>query len=194
MGVAEASTLLDLSLQAMEDTQDQGLQPADMVSLVQLLSLAADLPTEQLGDSTNHSRDDIQELGHHFLSVADSIISKENAFKWQAIKEVRVRACVRVCLVFCGHVSAHTKAGKFIDTRSTKVERQGVTSFCVGIASGVFARVLKVRGKRPADRLRNHDTTASLGDLSPTSWSPDTGLKPLSFARVRLFCRIFGLL
>ncbi|XP_075903106.1 adhesion G protein-coupled receptor D2 isoform X2 [Nelusetta ayraudi] len=87
-GLAEASALLDLSLQALEDTQDKGLQPADMVSLVQLLSLTADLPTEQLEGATNHSRDDIQKLGHHFLNVADSIISKENAFKWQAIKEV----------------------------------------------------------------------------------------------------------
>lgn len=105
--LAEASALLDLSLQALEDTQDKGLQPADMVSLVQLLSLTADLPTEQLEDATNHSRDDIQELGHHFLNVADSIISKENAFKWQAIKEVRACECmcVRVCSV-CVHVGA----------------------------------------------------------------------------------------
>lgn len=97
-GLAEASALLDLSLQALEDTQDKGLQPADMVSLVQLLSLTADLPTEQLEGATNHSRDDIQKLGHHFLNVADSIISKENAFKWQAIKEVRVCVCVIECV------------------------------------------------------------------------------------------------
>lgn len=95
-GLAEASALLDLSLQALEDTRDKGLEPADMVSLVQLLSLTADLPTERLEGAANHSRDDIQELGHHFLNVADSIISKENAFKWQAIKEVRVRVCVRL--------------------------------------------------------------------------------------------------
>lgn len=100
-GLAEASALLDLSLQALEDTQDKGLQPADMVSLVQLLSLTADLPTEQLEDATNHSRDDIQELGHHFLNVADSIISKENAFKWQAIKEVRTCECVWVHVCAC---------------------------------------------------------------------------------------------
>lgn len=95
-GLAEASTLLDLSLQALEDTQEEGLQPADMLSLVQLLSLTADLPPEPLGGATNHSQGELQELSHHFLKVADSIISKENAFKWQSIKEVHL--CVRVCV------------------------------------------------------------------------------------------------
>lgn len=61
-----------------------------MVSLVQLLSLTADTPTEPFEDATNHTQDNIQELSHQFINVADSIISKENTLKWQAIKEVMV--------------------------------------------------------------------------------------------------------
>ncbi|XP_040898830.1 adhesion G-protein coupled receptor D2 [Toxotes jaculatrix] len=86
--LAQASTLLDISVQALEDTQQEGLQPTDMVSLIQLLSVAADIPTQPLTDSANDSRDSIQELSQHFISVADSIISEDNALKWQAIREV----------------------------------------------------------------------------------------------------------
>ncbi|XP_074493571.1 adhesion G protein-coupled receptor D2 isoform X1 [Sebastes fasciatus] len=86
--LAQASALLDISVQALEDTEQEGLQPTDMVSLIQLLSLAADTPTQPLTDATNHSQDTIQELSQHFISVADSIISEDNALKWQAIKEV----------------------------------------------------------------------------------------------------------
>ncbi|KAM9858188.1 adhesion G protein-coupled receptor D2 [Aulostomus maculatus] len=85
--LAEASALLDVSVQALEDSQQDGLQPSDMVSLIQLLSLAADAPV-QPSDATTPSQENIQELSHHFISVADSIISQDNAFKWQAIKEV----------------------------------------------------------------------------------------------------------
>ncbi|XP_041644185.1 adhesion G-protein coupled receptor D2 [Cheilinus undulatus] len=85
--LAQASALLDVSVQALEDTQE-GLQPTDMVSLIQLLSLAADVPSQPLADTTNHSQDSIQELSQNFISVADSIISEDNALKWQAIKEV----------------------------------------------------------------------------------------------------------
>ncbi|TMS03410.1 Adhesion G-protein coupled receptor D2, partial [Larimichthys crocea] len=86
--LAQASALLDVSFQALEDTQQEGLQPTDMVSLIQLLSLAAEVPTQPLVDATNHSQDNIQELSQNFISVADSIISEDNALKWQAIKEV----------------------------------------------------------------------------------------------------------
>ncbi len=86
--LAQASALLDISVQALEDTQQEGLQPTDMVSLIQLLSLAADVPTQPLADATNHSQDNIQEFSQHFISVADSVISEDNALKWQAIKEV----------------------------------------------------------------------------------------------------------
>ncbi|XP_034547013.1 adhesion G-protein coupled receptor D2 [Notolabrus celidotus] len=86
--LAQASALLDVSVQALEDTQQEGLQPTDMVSLIQLLSLAADVPTQPPADATNQSQGNVQELSQHFISVADSIISEDNALKWQAIKEV----------------------------------------------------------------------------------------------------------
>ncbi|CAJ1068723.1 adhesion G-protein coupled receptor D2 [Xyrichtys novacula] len=86
--LAQASVLLDVSVQALEDTQEEGLQPTDMVSLIQLLSLAADVPTQPPTDATNQSQENVQELSQHFISVADSIISENNALKWQAIKEV----------------------------------------------------------------------------------------------------------
>ncbi|XP_061773598.1 adhesion G-protein coupled receptor D2 [Nerophis ophidion] len=85
--LGEASALLDVSVQALRDTKQEGLQPEDMVSLIQLLSLAADV-TLQPADAANHTEENIQELGQHFISVADSVISQDNAFKWQAIKEV----------------------------------------------------------------------------------------------------------
>ncbi|KAM6944415.1 adhesion G protein-coupled receptor D2 [Lycodopsis pacificus] len=86
--LAEASALLDSSVQALEDTQQEGLQPIDMVSIIQLLSLAADVPAQPLNEVTNHSRDMVQDLSQHFISVAASVISEDNALKWQAIKEV----------------------------------------------------------------------------------------------------------
>ncbi|XP_028269689.1 adhesion G-protein coupled receptor D2 [Parambassis ranga] len=86
--MSQASALLNVSVQALENIQQEGLQPADMVSLIQLLSLAADVPAQPLTHVTNHSQDNIQELSQHFISVADSIISEDNSLKWQAIKEV----------------------------------------------------------------------------------------------------------
>ncbi|XP_054628908.1 adhesion G-protein coupled receptor D2 isoform X3 [Dunckerocampus dactyliophorus] len=85
--LGEASALLDVSVQALQDTRQEGLQPEDMVSLIQLLSLAADVPLQPT-DGANHSEESVQELSQHFISVADSVISQDNAFKWQAIKEV----------------------------------------------------------------------------------------------------------
>lgn len=86
--LAQASALLDVSVQALEDNQQEGLQPTDMVSLIQLLSLAADVPIQPLTDATNGSQENIKELGQHFINVADSIICEDNALKWQAIKGV----------------------------------------------------------------------------------------------------------
>ncbi|XP_053276163.1 adhesion G-protein coupled receptor D2 [Pleuronectes platessa] len=86
--LAQASDLLEISVQALEDTQQEGLQPTDMVSLIQLLSLAADIPSQPSASATSHRQDSIQELSQHFISVADSIINEENALKWQAIREV----------------------------------------------------------------------------------------------------------
>ena len=86
--LAQASDLLEISVQALEDTQQEGLQPTDMVSLIQLLSLAADIPSQPSAAATSPRQDSIQELSQHFISVADSIINEENALKWQAIREV----------------------------------------------------------------------------------------------------------
>ncbi|XP_038126969.1 adhesion G-protein coupled receptor D2 isoform X2 [Cyprinodon tularosa] len=86
--LAQASTLLNISVQALEDTQQEGLQPADMLTLIQLLVLTADVSSEPTVCAENSSCDNVQELSQHFISVADSIISEENADKWQAIKEV----------------------------------------------------------------------------------------------------------
>ncbi|XP_019957904.2 adhesion G protein-coupled receptor D2 [Paralichthys olivaceus] len=82
--MAQASDLLDISVQALKDTQQEGLQPTDMVSLIQLLSLAADIPSQPSAAATSNS----QEFSQHFISVADSIINEENALKWQSIREV----------------------------------------------------------------------------------------------------------
>ncbi|KAK5604139.1 hypothetical protein CRENBAI_022673 [Crenichthys baileyi] len=86
--LAQASALLNISVQALEDTQQEGLQPADMVSLIQLLTLTADVSSEPSICAGNSSHGNIQELSQHFISVADSIIREDNADKWQAIKEV----------------------------------------------------------------------------------------------------------
>lgn len=108
-----------MSVQALEDTQQEGLQPADMVSLIQLLSLAADVPTQPPSDATNRSQDSIQELSQHFISVADTIISEDNTFKWQAIKEVAYTApshffcSPAACLApLCGALVDEGRAGK----------------------------------------------------------------------------------
>ncbi|XP_047236110.1 adhesion G-protein coupled receptor D2 isoform X2 [Girardinichthys multiradiatus] len=86
--LAQASALLNISVQALEDTQQEGLQPADMVTLIQLLMLTADISSEPSICAGNSSHGNIQELSQHFISVADSIIREDNADKWQAIKEV----------------------------------------------------------------------------------------------------------
>ncbi|XP_037536700.1 adhesion G-protein coupled receptor D2 [Nematolebias whitei] len=86
--LAQASVLLNVSVQALGEMQQEELQPADMLSLIQLLALTSDIPSEPLARPDNSSHDNIQELSQHFISVADSIIGEENTLKWQAIKEV----------------------------------------------------------------------------------------------------------
>uniref|UniRef100_A0A3B3HAA5 Adhesion G protein-coupled receptor D2 n=2 Tax=Oryzias latipes TaxID=8090 RepID=A0A3B3HAA5_ORYLA len=86
--LAQASVLLNISAQALEHTPQGELQPADMVSLIQLLSLTADIPIQPPTPLENSSQDGVLELSQHFVSVADSIICDENRLKWQAIKEV----------------------------------------------------------------------------------------------------------
>ncbi|XP_056275220.1 adhesion G-protein coupled receptor D2 [Pseudoliparis swirei] len=86
---AEASALLDLSARALEDPHGGGLEPTDMVAILQLLSLAADAqPPDHRGPVQDPVQDPVRELSQNFISVADSLISEDNALKWQAIKEV----------------------------------------------------------------------------------------------------------
>ncbi|KAJ0067841.1 hypothetical protein NL108_011077, partial [Boleophthalmus pectinirostris] len=86
--LVEASVQLDSCVQALEQTEEEGLQPVDMVSLIQLLSQTADVPPETDPTPANHSEGRVQKLSQDFISVADSVISQDNAHKWQAIKEV----------------------------------------------------------------------------------------------------------
>ncbi|KAM4607388.1 adhesion G protein-coupled receptor D2 [Polymixia lowei] len=83
----QASTLLDVSRRALEDTEQEGLQPGDMLSLIHLLSLAAEVPSDTPAKG-QRDQASTRELSQHFISVADSIISQDNTLKWQAIKEV----------------------------------------------------------------------------------------------------------
>ncbi|XP_056134958.1 adhesion G-protein coupled receptor D2 [Lampris incognitus] len=88
MSWGQVSALLNMSKQALEDTQQgEGLHPEDMLSLIQLLSMAADVPADKPADG-NRSQASAEELSQHFISVADSLISQNNTLKWQAIKEV----------------------------------------------------------------------------------------------------------
>ncbi|XP_068617019.1 adhesion G-protein coupled receptor D2 [Brachionichthys hirsutus] len=112
--LAQASALLDISAQALEDTQQEDLQPTDMVSLIQLLSLAADAPVEALADAASQSQDNVQDLSQDFIRVADSIIREDNALKWQAIKEVVngpmdvVKSIDRMVTSLCPRLMAET--------------------------------------------------------------------------------------
>ncbi|XP_072243314.1 adhesion G protein-coupled receptor D2 [Leuresthes tenuis] len=112
--LTQASVLLNVSARALEDTQQEGLQPADMVSLIQLLSLTADVPPPAFDHVENGSRENVPELGHNFISVADSVISEDNALKWKAIKEVVngpmdvVRSIDRMVTRLTPHMMAET--------------------------------------------------------------------------------------
>uniref|UniRef100_A0A8D2ZEA5 Adhesion G protein-coupled receptor D2 n=1 Tax=Scophthalmus maximus TaxID=52904 RepID=A0A8D2ZEA5_SCOMX len=52
-------------------------------------------------DATNHSQGNIQELSQHFISVADSVISEDNALKWQSIKQVVHGIPLELCMIRC---------------------------------------------------------------------------------------------
>uniref|UniRef100_A0AAY5L0Z2 Adhesion G protein-coupled receptor D2 n=1 Tax=Esox lucius TaxID=8010 RepID=A0AAY5L0Z2_ESOLU len=86
MSWGQVSSLLNMTQQTLKDTRDE-LQPGDMLSLVQLLARAADVPTDKATEG-DHSRASARELSRSFITVADSIISQDNAPKWQAIKQV----------------------------------------------------------------------------------------------------------
>ena len=86
------TNLLDASCRVLEESREE-LQPGDMLALVQLLSQAADLPTGtdpelDTPSEGNGSRASAGELSEYFITLADRIISQDNAPKWQAIKQV----------------------------------------------------------------------------------------------------------
>ncbi|XP_073675582.1 adhesion G protein-coupled receptor D2 [Garra rufa] len=76
------SHLLNVSEQVVLKEQKQ-LENRDMVSLMHVLSRAADLPS-----TANHSHHDAKKLSQSFITIADSLISQDNVSKWNSIKEV----------------------------------------------------------------------------------------------------------
>ncbi|KAK0132954.1 Adhesion G-protein coupled receptor D2 [Merluccius polli] len=88
MDLGDASALLAVARQALDKTGREDLEPTDMLSLVQLLAAAADVPVTALSEGNRSRATDARELSQHFISVADEIISQDNTLKWQAIKEV----------------------------------------------------------------------------------------------------------
>uniref|UniRef100_A0A673I3K3 Adhesion G protein-coupled receptor D2 n=1 Tax=Sinocyclocheilus rhinocerous TaxID=307959 RepID=A0A673I3K3_9TELE len=79
---ASVSRLLNVSEQVVLKEQKQ-LEDRDMLSLMHVLSRAAHLPS-----TDNHSRRDAESLSQSFITIADSLISQDNASKWNSIKEV----------------------------------------------------------------------------------------------------------
>ncbi|KAJ8379582.1 hypothetical protein SKAU_G00003600 [Synaphobranchus kaupii] len=77
----QVSGLLNVSRQALEESPAD-LEPSDMLHLVQFLARVAEVPTH-----ANESHD-AAALTRHFVTVADRIISQENAPTWHAIKQV----------------------------------------------------------------------------------------------------------
>ncbi|XP_051950579.1 adhesion G-protein coupled receptor D2 isoform X2 [Xyrauchen texanus] len=76
------SHLLNVSEQAVLKEQ-KNLEGRDMISLIHVLSRAADLPS-----TANQTSHDAEKLGQSFITLADSLISQDNASKWNSIKEV----------------------------------------------------------------------------------------------------------
>ncbi|KAL0186457.1 hypothetical protein M9458_018127, partial [Cirrhinus mrigala] len=71
----------DVLVPSVEREQKQ-LEDRDMVSLMHVLSRAADLPS-----TANHSQRDAKRLSQSFITIADSLISQDNVSKWNSIKE-----------------------------------------------------------------------------------------------------------
>ncbi|XP_041957474.1 adhesion G-protein coupled receptor D2 isoform X2 [Alosa sapidissima] len=82
ISLGQASHLLNVSQQALSETR-KPLEPADVLSLMQILSRAAEVSTV-----ANESRTTIEQLSQHFVTVADNIISSDNARMWNVVKEV----------------------------------------------------------------------------------------------------------
>ncbi|XP_067087954.1 adhesion G-protein coupled receptor D2-like, partial [Osmerus mordax] len=113
------SNLLDVSCQVLEESREE-LQPGDMLALVQLLSQAADLPAEpdpelDTPSEGNRSQPSAWELSEYFITLADRIISQDNAPKWQAIRQVVsgpmavVKSIDRMASVFSARLMAETE-------------------------------------------------------------------------------------
>ncbi|XP_063049872.1 adhesion G-protein coupled receptor D2 [Engraulis encrasicolus] len=79
----QASQLLNISQHALSETQEP-LEAADVLSLVQILSRAAEVPSV----AVNESGATAELLSQQFITVADSIISSDNAHMWTVVKEV----------------------------------------------------------------------------------------------------------
>ncbi|XP_035235185.1 adhesion G-protein coupled receptor D2 [Anguilla anguilla] len=77
----QVSGLLDVSRQALEESPGD-LEPADVLHLVQFLARAAEVPTR-----SNESHE-AAALTRHFVTVADRIVSQEQAPTWHAITQV----------------------------------------------------------------------------------------------------------
>ena len=75
--------LLNVSEQYLQGSREQ-LESRDFPSVVQMLSRAAELPT-----TGNQSLTTARTLSHSFIGLADTLISQENAVKWQAIREAQ---------------------------------------------------------------------------------------------------------
>ncbi|XP_051964197.1 adhesion G-protein coupled receptor D2-like isoform X2 [Xyrauchen texanus] len=76
------SHLLNMSEQAVLKEQKE-LEGRDMISLIHVLSRAADLPS-----TANQSRHDAEKFGQSFITLAELLLSQDNASKWDSIKEV----------------------------------------------------------------------------------------------------------
>nr|XP_055024640.1 adhesion G-protein coupled receptor D2 isoform X2 [Misgurnus anguillicaudatus] len=76
------SHLLNVSEQAVGKEQKK-LEGRDIISLMHVLSRAANLPS-----TDNQKYHDVERLGQSFINVADSLISQDNASTWDSIRGV----------------------------------------------------------------------------------------------------------
>lgn len=76
------SRLLNISEHAVSK-EPKGLEGRDIISLMHVLSRAANLPS-----TANKSWRDAERLSQSFINLADSLLNQENA-TWNSIKEVK---------------------------------------------------------------------------------------------------------
>lgn len=89
ISLGQASHLLNVSRQALSETREP-LQPADVLSLMQILARTAEVPA-----AVNESRPAAEQLSQHFITVADNIISSDNARMWNVVKEVNIQSLLK---------------------------------------------------------------------------------------------------